>query len=139
MALSVAISGAGGRMGRALIEAVLQAPDLTLHAALEAHGNALLGRDAGELAGTPCGIALTADAQALAGAQVLIDFTRPDATLGYLRACGTHGVNVVTGTTGFSPEARERVTEAAASLAVVMAPNMSVGTNLVFKLIAEAA
>jgi 4-hydroxy-tetrahydrodipicolinate reductase len=138
-AAKVAIAGGGGRMGRALLEAVLAAPDFELHAALEAPGHPLLGRDAGELAGAHCGVPLAADVAAIAGADVLIDFTRPAGTLAHLRACRDHKVKMVIGTTGFAPEERVAIAQAAGEIAIVLAPNMSVGTNLVFKLIAAAA
>jgi 4-hydroxy-tetrahydrodipicolinate reductase len=137
--MKIAIAGASGRMGRALLEAVTQAPDLSLHAALEASGHALLGKDAGELVGSPAGVRVEADTGAIAGADVLIDFTRPEGTAAHLRACRSHGVGMVIGTTGFAPAERMAIEQAAGEIAIVMAPNMSVGTNLVFKLIASAA
>ena len=140
MSLDVAIAGAAGRMGRALIEAVSAAPDLKLAAALEHAGSSFLGKDAGELIGAPNGIAITSDLnQALAGARVLIDFTRPDATLEHLDACVARGVAAVIGTTGFSAEQKRRISDAAQQTAIVFAPNMSVGVNLMFKLLDVAA
>jgi 4-hydroxy-tetrahydrodipicolinate reductase len=126
-------------MGRALLEAVLSAPDLALHAALEAKGHPAQGRDAGELVGMACRVPIAADPAAIAGADVLIDFTRPEGTLGQVAACRAHGVKRVIGTTGFSAQERASIEAAAQAIAVVMAPNMSIGTNLVFKLIEEAA
>jgi 4-hydroxy-tetrahydrodipicolinate reductase len=138
--IKVVVAGSSGRMGRALLEAVTGSSDLRLHGALEQQGHPAIGRDAGELVGSACGVRISADpAAALAGADVLIDFTRPEGTLAHLKACRVHGVKVVIGTTGFSPEQRAEVSAAACQIAVVMAPNMSVGTNLVFKLIATAA
>ena len=137
--MKVAIAGSGGRMGRALLEVVLDAPDLQLHAALEARGHPAVGKDAGELVGSPCGIAVKADLAAIAGSDVLIDFTRPEGTLTHLGACRTHGVKMVIGTTGFSADQRASIAKGAEKIAIVMAPNMSVGTNLVFQLIAQAA
>jgi len=134
------IAGAGGRMGRALLEAVLAAPDMTLHAALEQGGSPLIGRDAGELVGAACGVKISGDpATAVRGGEVLIDFTRPAGAMIHLAACRAAGVKMVIGTTGFTPEERERIDDAAGSLAIVLAPNMSVGTNLVFKLLDTAA
>jgi len=138
--LQVAIAGSSGRMGRTLLELVFQAPDLRLHAALERHDSPFLGRDAGELVGTPCGVKITdRPEQALAGADVLIDFTRPEATLAYLAQCRHLGTKMVIGTTGLSPEQKARVAEAAADIGVVFAPNMSVGVNVVLKLLETAA
>ncbi len=138
-ALKVALAGSGGRMGRALLEAVLASPRTRLHAALEASGHPLLGQDAGELVGARAGIEVRADLAAIAGADVLIDFTRPEGTAAHLEACRTHGVRMVIGTTGFSAAQRALIEQAAGEIAIVAAPNMSVGTNLVFRLIAQAA
>lgn len=139
-ALNVTIAGAAGRMGRALIESVLAAQDLRLHAALEQPGNAHLKRDAGELVGAPCGVAITDRvASAVSGADVLIDFTRPEGTSAHLAACRGRGVNMVIGTTGLSPAQKKALEQAARDIAIVFAPNMSVGVNLCLRLIATAA
>jgi len=127
-------------MGRSLLEAVFQAPDLRLHAALERRDSPFLGRDAGELVGSPCGVTITERCeQALQGAQVLIDFTRPEGTLAYLEHCRTLGVKMVIGTTGLSAEQKAKVSEAARDIAIMFAPNMSVGVTLVLKLLETAA
>lgn len=127
-------------MGRALLEAVAQSPDARLHAALERPGSAYVGKDAGELVGAPCGVAIVDDPEAgIAGSDVLIDFTRPEGTLGHLELCRKHKVNVVIGTTGFSVEQRRAISDAAKEIAIVFAPNMSVGVNLSFKLLEIAA
>ena len=133
--LTIGIAGSSGRMGRALIEAVLQGADLKLGAALEQPGNAYLKKDAGELVGAPCGVAISAEVEkSLSGCGVLIDFTRPEGTLAHLAACRKLGVKMVIGTTGFNDRQKKTITDAARDIAIVMAPNMSVGTNLVFKL-----
>lgn len=138
--MKLVIAGSGGRMGRALLEAVIAAPDLRLHGALEQPGHPVIGKDAGELIGAACGVRVSDDpAAAIAGGDALIDFTRPEGTLAHLQVCRAHAVRMVIGTTGFSPEQRAAVSAAARDIAIVMAPNMSVGTNLVFKLIATAA
>jgi 4-hydroxy-tetrahydrodipicolinate reductase len=138
--LNIAVAGSSGRMGRALLEAVLHSADLRLAAALEQPGNANLGKDAGELVGASCGVAINADLEkSLAGCQALIDFTRPEGTLAYLAACRKLGVKMVIGTTGFSDGQKKTIADAARDIAIVMAPNMSVGTNLVFKLSELAA
>jgi 4-hydroxy-tetrahydrodipicolinate reductase len=135
-----AIAGAGGRMGRTLIEAVLKADDARLAAALEQPGNALLGKDAGELVGQPCGVAISADAEAaLAQADCLIDFTRPEATLEHLAVCRKRGVHMVIGTTGFTTEQKLTIQDASRDIPIVFAPNMAVGVNAVFKLLDVAA
>ena len=138
--LNIAIAGSSGRMGRALIEAVAQAPDMRLHAALERTGSPYLGKDAGELIGAPCGVVIKDDAAAvLGGAQVLIDFTRPEATLHHLELCRKNSLAAVIGTTGFSAEQKQLISEASRDIGIVFAPNMSVGVNLVFKLLETAA
>ena len=138
--IKIAIAGSSGRMGRALLESVAQAGDLALHAALEQGGSALLGRDAGELCGAPCGVKISADAAAaLKGADVLIDFTRPEGTLHHLDICRRLGVNMVIGTTGFSAQQKAQLGAAAQHIGIVFAPNMSVGVNLVFKLLETAS
>jgi 4-hydroxy-tetrahydrodipicolinate reductase len=136
----IAVAGSAGRMGRALLEAVFQSSDLRLHAALERADSPFLGKDAGELLGAPCGVKITADLQAtLPGAHALVDFTRPEGTLRHLEACAGLGVNMVIGTTGMNAEQKARVADAANRIAVVMAPNMSVGVNLMLKLLDTAA
>lgn len=135
-----AIVGAGGRMGRTLIEAVQQAPDAELAAALDVPDSPLLGRDAGELVGTPCGVKLSDDvASGLSQADCLIDFTRPAGTLHHLEICRRHGVHAVIGTTGFTPEQKKQIEKFARDIPIVFAPNMAVGVNAVFKLLDIAA
>jgi len=138
--IKIAIAGSSGRMGRTLLEGVAQADDLVLHAALEHGGSGLLGRDAGELLGAPCGVQITADvAAALQGADVLIDFTRPEGTLHHLEICRKLGVNMVVGTTGLNAQQKAQLGAAAQYIGLVFAPNMSVGVNLVFKLLETAS
>ena len=138
--MKIAIAGSAGRMGRALLEGVLGSADLKLGAALEMPGNASIGKDAGELVAAQGGVKISADVdKSLAGCGVLIDFTRPEGTLMHLAACRKLGVNMVIGTTGFSDAQKKSVADAARDIAIVMAPNMSVGTNLVFKLSEIAA
>jgi 4-hydroxy-tetrahydrodipicolinate reductase len=140
MSLNIVIAGASGRMGRVLIEAVMAAPDLRLHAALERSGSPFVGRDAGELVGTPTGAVIHEDLDAaLKSAQVLIDFTRPEATLAHIEACRRHKVALVIGTTGFDAAGKEAIAAAARDIPIVFAPNMSVGVNLVFKLLDMAS
>jgi 4-hydroxy-tetrahydrodipicolinate reductase len=139
-ALRIAIAGSGGRMGRMLIETVLDAPDAGLAGALEAAGSPSLGQDAGEFCGKPCGVKISADvAEALKAADVFIDFTRPVATLAYLPVCRAAGVHMVIGTTGFDDAGRHAIADAAKHIGIVFAPNMSVGVNLMFKLVETAA
>lgn len=137
--LRIAVAGASGRMGHMLVEAVLAAPDCELAGALDQPGSPALGDDAAAFLGRQSGVRITADlAEGLSRAQVLIDFTRPEGTLAHLAACRAGGVKLVIGTTGFSPEQKACITEAASQLAIVMAPNMSVGVNVVLGLLAAA-
>lgn len=137
---AVAIAGASGRMGQMLIEAVTQSGDCVLSGALDVAGSPALGRDAGASLGCTSGVAVTADlATGLAGAHALIDFTRPEGTLAHLRACRDRGVRMVIGTTGFSDAQKAEITAAAQDIAIVMAPNMSVGVNVTLKLLQMAA
>lgn len=138
--LNIAIAGSAGRMGRILLETVGQAPDMRLSAALERSGSPYLGKDAGELIGAPCRINVTDDfTTALAGSHVLIDFTRPEGTLAHLAVCRAKGVKMVIGTTGFSEAQKAQLKAAAKDIAIVFAPNMSVGVNVTFKLLEMAA
>ena len=139
MGVKLAIAGASGRMGRMLIEAALADPAVELALALERADSPDLGRDCGDFLGRRTGVAIGADLDALAGADVLIDFTRPAGTLAHLHACVARGVAMVIGTTGFDDAGRAAIGAAAESLAIVFAPNMSVGVNATFKLLELAA
>jgi len=139
-AIRVAVAGASGRMGRMLIEAVLASDDCRLSGALDVPGSAAIGSDAGVALGRATGVTVTADlAQGISGADVLIDFTRPEGTLAHLAVCRAQGVAMVIGTTGFSPADKAQIAEAAKTLPIVLAPNMSVGVNVMLELIAQAA
>jgi 4-hydroxy-tetrahydrodipicolinate reductase len=138
--LEIAIAGASGRMGRELVQAVLAAPDLRLSGALDAPGSPALGQDAGFALGQNSGVVITDDLDAgLQGAQVLIDFTRPQGTLLHLAACRRLGVAAVVGTTGFTPAEKEQIAAAAQEVPVTFAANMSVGVNVMLKLLDQAA
>jgi 4-hydroxy-tetrahydrodipicolinate reductase len=134
------IAGVSGRMGRALIEAVTADAGCSLLAAIDRPGSPLLGQDPGAAFGVPSGAQVTDQAAAaLQGAHVLIDFTRPEATFGYLDACAAAGVPLVIGTTGFDDAGKARIAAASARIPIVFAPNMSVGVNLLMKLAEVAA
>jgi 4-hydroxy-tetrahydrodipicolinate reductase len=138
--IRIAVAGASGRMGHMLIEAVGASTDLALAGALDVAGSAALGQDAGAFLGRTSGIAITSDLRAgLAHAQVLVDFTRPEGTLAHLGVCRELGVNAVIGTTGFSDAQKAQIAAHAQHIAIVMAPNMSVGVNVVLKLLDVAA
>lgn len=137
---SVAIAGASGRMGQMLIEAVRQSTDCRLVAAFDRPDSPALGQNAGGFSGWLSGVTVSADFDAgLTGAQCLIDFTRPEATLAHLAACRRHGVGLVIGTTGFSDAQKADIEAAAADIPIVLAPNMSVGVNVTLKLLEMAA
>jgi len=137
----IAVCGAAGRMGRAIIEATTQTPGLKLGAALTHPQSSVLGVDAGELAGVgKLGVVVVDNLERVVNDfDVLIDFTRPDVTMGNVRACQLAGKRIVIGTTGFSDEQKRAIKTASDSIAVVLAPNMSVGVNLCFKLLDMAA
>ena len=137
----IAITGASGRMGRVLIQAVTETDGFELGAALVRSGSSMLGVDAGELAGVgKLGIMITDDLEAVVeNFDVLIDFTRPESTLENLKACREAGKSIVIGTTGFDDAGKNQITEAGNDIGVVFAPNMSVGVNLTLKLLDIAA
>lgn len=136
----IGIVGAGGRMGRMLIETTLKDGSAVLAGAFDRPGSPSIGRTAGELVGMPCDVVVTDDLVAgLAACDCLIDFTRPQGTLAHLELCRQAGVAMVIGTTGFEAEGKEKIASAAAEIPVVFAPNMAVGVNLVFKLLDTAA
>jgi 4-hydroxy-tetrahydrodipicolinate reductase len=137
--MRIAITGANGRMGRMLVEAVLAAPDFELAVAIDRPGSPAVGQDAGAFLGHDTGVLVTDDLEALAGADCLIDFTRPEGTLEHLKACVRHGVKMVIGTTGFDDGGRAAIEVAAGKIAIVFAPNMSVGVNATLKLLDMAA
>ena len=138
--IRVAITGAAGRMGRKILAAAAEDERFVVAAAIEAPGHAILGQDAGQQAGLAAlEIPVTDDLEAaLAAADVLIDFTLPEPTLLHLAAAAATGRAAVVGTTGFSPEQRARIAELARRSPLILAPNMSVGVNLLFHLTTEA-
>jgi len=138
--MKIAIAGASGRMGQMLIDTVLRTPGVTLGAALDRPGSDVVGQDAGVKLGKTTGVIVTDDVHAgLSQADVLIDFTRPDATLNHLNVARELGTAVVIGTTGFTAEQKASFKTYGESIGVVWAPNMSVGVNATFKRIEVAA
>ena len=138
--LQIAIAGAGGRMGRALLDAAGSMPNARVCAVLEHAASPLLGQDAAGISATAAGLVIGADVDAaLTHADVLIDFTRPEATLRHIDACRKQGVNLVIGTTGFSVGEKKQIEAASKDIAIVFAPNMSVGVNVMLKLVALAS
>lgn len=127
-------------MGHALLEGVFADPGLTLHGALDRADSPQIGRDAGEQFGKTGTVKISHDiASALRGADVLVDFTRPEASLQYLAACQDAGVKLVIGTTGFSAEQKTQIEAASKHIGIVFAPNMSVGVTLLINLVQSAA
>jgi 4-hydroxy-tetrahydrodipicolinate reductase len=139
--IRIGIVGAAGRMGQTLIRACLNTQGTILGAAVERKDSPAIGRDAGEIAGLlSLGIPVQADLAAVIGdIDVLIDFTRPEATLDHVALCRERGTRLVIGTTGFTPQQRGQIERAADDIAIVLAPNMSVGVNLALKLLEMAA
>lgn len=138
--MRIAIVGASGRMGRMLIEATLRDPEAVLAAAIDRPGTPAIGRNVGELVGMPCEVTVTDDTAAgIAAADFLIDFTRPEGTLEHLAICRRHKVGAIIGTTGFDAAGKAAIADAARDIPVVFAPNMSVGVNVVFKLLDMAS
>lgn len=137
--MKIAIAGASGRMGQMLVETVMNTSGVILSGALERSGAASLGQDAGTLTGRRTGIEITDDVdRILAHADVLIDFTRPEGTLEYLKVARQHCTRIVIGTTGFTESQKAEIVAAAQTLGVVFAPNMSVGVNVTLKLLQVA-
>ncbi len=137
----VAIAGAGGRMGRQLIQAALQLDGVKLGAALERTGSSLLGSDAGELAGVAkTGVIVSDSLEAVANDfDVFVDFTRPEGTLNHLAFCRQHGKGMVIGTTGFDDVGKQAIADASGEVPIVFAANFSVGVNVMLKLLEKAA
>jgi 4-hydroxy-tetrahydrodipicolinate reductase len=137
---TIAITGAAGRMGKALLEAVNQTDGIQVSVALERPGSSIVGVDAGELAGIgKLGVTVVDDIAAADAFDVLIDFTRPEVTLANLAVCRQRGSAMVIGTTGFSDEQKAELAAGAKDIPIVFAPNMSVGVNLCLKLLEMAA
>jgi 4-hydroxy-tetrahydrodipicolinate reductase len=140
MTLRIGIAGVSGRMGQALVEATLAAPDLAIGAALDVAGSALVGTDAGAPLGRVTGAIVGTDVDAaLAHCDVLVDFTRPAGTLAHAAACARHGKRLVAGTTGLDTAQKAALADFATRVAIVFAPNMSVGVNVLLALVEIAA
>jgi 4-hydroxy-tetrahydrodipicolinate reductase len=136
----VAVAGASGRMGHMLIEAIRASGDCQLSGATDQPSTPAIGNDAAAFLGLASGVPVTADIRAaLANTDVLIDFTRPEGTMEHVRACREMKVNLVIGTTGFSEGQKAQIEDAARDIAIMMAPNMSIGVNVTLKLLELAA
>lgn len=141
MTLRIAVTGAAGRMGKTLIEAIANAAGCRLTAAFERPGSSLIGADAGELAGLgKNGVSVSDDLEkAIAQFDVLIDFSVPPATLSNAKICSKYGKKIVIGTTGFNPEQKAQLLDSITNTAACMASNYSTGVNVCFKLLEMAA
>jgi 4-hydroxy-tetrahydrodipicolinate reductase len=139
--VELVVAGAAGRMGGRIVALARESTDLRVVGALERAGHPALGRDAGEVAGGGrLGVAVTPDAAAvLTRDRILLEFTAPEATLEHLRLAARQGAKAVVGTTGLAPAQVAEVRELAARTAILLAPNMSVGVNLAFRLLALMA
>ncbi len=139
--INVTITGSSGRMGRALIESLAASDKARLHGAIDRPDSALLGLDAGDFAGVGTrNVRIHGDLSLpLAGSDVVIDFTRPEATMHYLPLCVAAGKSMVIGTTGFSADEKKQIEAAATHIPIVLAANFSVGVNLCLKLLDMAA
>ena len=136
----IAVAGASGRMGQMLIEGIRNADDCTLAGALDLAGSPFIGQSAMAFLGQQDAVHVTSDPKTgLAQAQTLIDFTRPEGTMAHLAACRALGVNMVIGTTGFSPAQKAEIGAAAQDIAIMLSPNMSIGVNVTLKLLEMAA
>ena len=134
--MKIAVAGADGRMGRMLVDALDAAPDAVLAGALGLAGSPAIGQRVGQAPG----VTIEADlAAGLAGADYLIDFTRPEGTLKHLAYCAEHGIKLIIGTTGFDDAGKAAIAAAAEKTAIMFAPNMSVGVNVTLKLLELAA
>ena len=138
--LRICIAGASGRMGHMLIESVLASEDCILSGALDIPSSSSIGADATAFLGRSSGVLVQSDLTlGLQGSDVLIDFTRPDGTMAHLEICRALGVNAVIGTTGFSDLQKADIQAAAGDIAIMLAPNMSIGVNVTLKLLEMAA
>ena len=138
--LKIAVAGASGRMGHMLIEALRQSHDCQLAGALDVPQSPGIGNDATGFLGQASGVTIESDVRkGLSHSQVLIDFTRPEGTMHHLQVCRELGTKLVIGTTGFTDAQKADIAAAAKDIAIVMAPNMSVGVNVTLKLLQLAA
>jgi 4-hydroxy-tetrahydrodipicolinate reductase len=139
MAMRIAVFGAGGKVGRAIIRAVGTHPDTILAAALERLDSPDLGQDAGQLAGLPAnGIRLTSELPAAGVADTWIDFTVPKATVAHVQAAVLAKASIVIGTTGLNETDKATIVDASRTIPIVLTPNFSVGVNVLLQLVADA-
>ena len=138
--LNVAIGGSNGRMGKALIQTIMETPGVAIGAASVIENSPDLGKDVGLIGGVDPLHVVTVDdfEQVIDDFDLLFDFTGTEATIMHLDLCSRYGKKMVIGTTGFTDAQREHIKEISEKIAIVFAPNMSVGVNVLFKLIEQA-
>jgi len=136
--IKIAITGAAGRMGRRIAAVAIESEQFDIVSALEAPGHPAIGKDVGELAGVGTfGVAVAAELTDQP--QAMIDFSGPEGTMQYLPACRDGRIPLVTGTTGLTASQQAEVSDAAGRIAIVQAANMSVGINVLLKVVAQVA
>ncbi|MBT3826543.1 MAG: 4-hydroxy-tetrahydrodipicolinate reductase [Nitrosomonadales bacterium] len=137
--INIIVVGASGKMGQAIIKEILENSELNLIMAIDIKTSPRIGKDAGELMGIESNIKISSDLSAdKAQANVLIDFTRPEASLGYLDFCVQNNLAYVLGTTGFSDSEKNKISLAAKEIPICFAPNMSIGVNVLISLVEKA-
>ena len=141
MAIKIGVCGAAGRMGKTILEVCNEIDDINVAAAIEYKGSSMIGIDAGEQAGIgKIGVAITDDIAKVADQfDVLIDFTIASSLTENIEKCHAAGKRMVIGTTGLDDEQKELINKVAEDIAIVFAPNMSIGVNLCLKLLEMAA
>jgi 4-hydroxy-tetrahydrodipicolinate reductase len=138
--MKIAVAGASGRMGKMLVEAIQNADDAVLAGAIDMAGASAIGTDAAAFLGASAGVIIESDlAKGLAGAEYLIDFTRPEGTLKHIEFCAAHRIKMIIGTTGFDEAGKAAIAAASKKTAIMFSPNMSVGVNVTMKLLEMAA
>ena len=133
--------GAGGRMGKAIVLCIKDTEGVSISGGTESPGHPAIGKDIGELAGLEKkGITIVENIEdALVGCDVIIDFTTPETSIRNLNIAVKHGKSIVIGTTGFSAEQKKSISQVAKSIRCVLAPNMSIGVNVLFKVAGDVA
>ncbi|WP_373469898.1 4-hydroxy-tetrahydrodipicolinate reductase [Candidatus Endomicrobiellum cubanum] len=131
MEMKIVVCGAAGRMGKTIINLAIENSDFEVIVALEYEGNKAIGR------GDPIISSINDLGKVLKGTDVVIDFTNPESTLNNLEHIKQYNVPVVIGTTGFSVEQRQKIEDFSKSIPILLSPNMSVGVNILFKLVKE--
>ncbi len=139
--IRVVVSGAGGRMGKLLLQAVIEEDGMELVAAVERKDHPLLNRDVGELIGSAkCGVLMRTDLEeVISSGDILVEFSTPQATLSHLPVAVEKNTRIVIGTTGLNNEEKERIKESSSRIPILLSPNMSIGVNLLFRIAGEVA